>query len=168
MFAMQKTECDADHSFVIVHVLAADFCILAVVFFAKSRSVDGFETSASRLGEAPLMDKSDPAGRAPGNISHVVGFFRARWWGEAPLDRLFWRDMLLVGTAISVASSALALVLLGLKLPLWLVLAAHVLPVPYNIFLTIAVWRTAEKTGGFKAQLMMLGSALWLIATVIV
>ncbi|WP_217578855.1 hypothetical protein [Mesorhizobium sp. GbtcB19] len=97
-----------------------------------------------------------------------TGFFRARWRGEAPLDRLFWRDMLLVGTAISIASSALALVLLGLKLPLWLVLAVHFLPVPYNIFLTIAVWRTAEKAGGFKAQLMMLGSALWLIAAAVV
>ncbi|RUU72023.1 hypothetical protein EOD04_00270 [Mesorhizobium sp. M2C.T.Ca.TU.009.01.2.1] len=97
----------------------------------------------------------------------MTGFFRARWRGKAPLDRLFWRDMLLVGTLISVASSALALILLGLKLPLGLVLAVHFLPVPYNIFLTIAVWRTAEKSGGLKAQLMMLGSALWLIATVV-
>ncbi|WP_292126395.1 hypothetical protein, partial [Mesorhizobium sp.] len=67
-----------------------------------------------------------------------------------------------------IASSGLALVLLGLKLPLWLVLTVHFLPVPYNIFLALAVWRTAETAGGFKAQLMMLGSALWLIATVVV
>lgn len=98
----------------------------------------------------------------------MTDFFRKRWRGEAPLDRLFWRDMLLVGTILNVVSSALALILLGLKLPLWLVLAVHFLPVPYNIFLTIAVWRTAEKSGGFKAQLTMLGSALWLIATVVV
>jgi len=43
----------------------------------------------------------------------------------------------------------------------------HFAPVPYNIFLTIAVWRTAE-TSGAKALLMMLGSALWLIASVVV
>ena len=98
----------------------------------------------------------------------MTDFFRTRWRGETPLDRLFWRDMLLVGTILNIASSALALILLGLKLPLWLVLAVHFLPVPYNIFLTIAVWRTAEKTGGFKAQLMMLGSAFWLIATAVV
>lgn len=84
-----------------------------------------------------------------------------------PLERLFWRDMLLVGTIISIASSVLALVLLGLKLPLWLVLTVHFLPVPYNIFLTLAVWRTAEKAVGANASLMMLGSALWLIATVV-
>ncbi|TRC85167.1 hypothetical protein FJV80_17115 [Mesorhizobium sp. WSM4310] len=97
----------------------------------------------------------------------MTDFFRTRWRGEAPLDRLFWRDMLLVGTILSIASSALALILLGLKLPLWLVLVVHFLPVPYNIFLTIAVWRTVEKGGGPKAQLMMLGAALWLIATVV-
>ncbi|MER8629189.1 hypothetical protein NKH55_05320 [Mesorhizobium opportunistum] len=96
----------------------------------------------------------------------IADFFRSRWLGQVPLDRLFWRDMLLVGTLINMASSALALVLLGLKLPLWLVLAVHFAPVPYNIFLTSAVWRTVES--GAKASLMLLGSALWLIATVVV
>jgi hypothetical protein len=97
-----------------------------------------------------------------------MDFFRSRWQGRVPLDRLFWRDMVLVATAINVASTGLALALLGLKLPLWLVLTAHFLPVPYNIFLTLAVWRMAEKANGFKAQMVMLGSALWLIATVVV
>ena len=49
-----------------------------------------------------------------------------------------------------------------------MVLAVHFAPVPYNIFLTLAVWRTAEKAGGAKASLMMLGSALWLILVVVV
>lgn len=94
-------------------------------------------------------------------------FFRLRWLGRVPIDRLFWRDMMLVGTGISIASSAAALILLGLKMPLGLVFAVHFAPVPYNIFLTISVWRTAEKAGA-KASLMLLGSALWLIATVVV
>jgi len=55
----------------------------------------------------------------------MTDFFRTRWRGETPLDRLFWRDMLLVGTILNIASSALALILLGLKLPLWLVLAVQ-------------------------------------------
>ena len=100
-------------------------------------------------------------------ISAIGSFFGSRWQGLVPLDRLFWRDMVVVGTVISIASSVLALILLGLKLPLWLVLVVHFAPVPYNIFLTFAVWRTAEKAGGAKASLMMLGSALWLIATVV-
>ncbi|MEI9423849.1 hypothetical protein O7A70_22020 [Mesorhizobium sp. Cs1299R1N1] len=98
----------------------------------------------------------------------IADFFRSRWLGEVPVDRLFWRDMMLVGTVINIASSAAALILLGLKMPLGLVLAVHFAPVPYNVFLTLAVWRTAEKAGGARASLFMLGSALWLIATIVV
>ncbi len=101
-------------------------------------------------------------------ISAVGSFFSSRWQGLVPLDRLFWRDMIVVGTAISIASSVAALILLGLKQPMAAVLATHFSPVPYNIFLTLAVWRTAEKAGGAKASAMMLGSALWLILTVVV
>jgi len=95
-------------------------------------------------------------------------FFGSRWQGLVPLDQLFWRDLAVIGTAINIASTVAALILLGLKLPLALVLAVHFSPVPYNIFLTLAVWRNAEKAGGAKASAMMLGSALWLILTAVV
>ncbi|MGX9573219.1 hypothetical protein [Mesorhizobium sp. f-mel] len=103
-----------------------------------------------------------------GEAGRAAGFFRSRWQGTAPLDRLFWRDLVLVGTAINTAVSVLALILLGLKLPLALVLAVHFAPVPYNFFLTFAVWRTAEKSGGVKASLMTLGAVLWLILVVVI
>ena len=102
-----------------------------------------------------------------GKADRAVGFFRARWQGGVPLDRLFWRDLLFVGTAINVASSIVALILLGLKTPLALVLAVHFAPVPYNLFLTFAVWRTAEKSGGAKASMITLGATLWLILVVV-
>jgi hypothetical protein len=98
----------------------------------------------------------------------VESFFRSRWQGLVPLDRLFWRDLVLVGTALNVASLVAAIILLGLKLPLALVLVVHFAPVPYNIFLTFAVWRTTEKANGAKASLMTLGATLWLILTVVV
>ncbi|TIX27118.1 hypothetical protein [Mesorhizobium sp.] len=98
----------------------------------------------------------------------VGSFFRSRWQGQVPLDRLFWRDLVLLGTALNVASLVAAIVLLGLKLPLTLVLAVHFAVVPYNIFLTFAVWRTTEKARGAKASLMTLGATLWLILTVVV
>lgn len=95
-------------------------------------------------------------------------FFRSRWQGRVPLDRLFWRDLALVGTALNVASAVAAIILLALKLPLVLVLAVHFALVPYNIFLTFAVWRTTERASGIKAPLMTLGATLWLILTVVV
>jgi hypothetical protein len=109
-----------------------------------------------------------PGGNEDGKTRREAGFFRSRWQGAVPLDRLFWYDLAAVGTAINIASSVAALILLGLKQPLALVLAVHFSPVPYNIFLTLAVWRTAEKSGGTKASMMMLGSALWLILTAVV
>ena len=81
-------------------------------------------------------------------------------------DQLFWRNLVLL-TAINIALSVVALILLGMKLSLAVVLAMHFAPVPYNIFLTFAVWRTG-KIGGAKASMMMLGSALWLILVVVV
>jgi hypothetical protein len=114
------------------------------------------------------MNAQEPFEGEDGKAGSAAGFFWSRWHGVVPLDRLFWRDLVLVGSAINVAASVLALILLGLKMPLALVLAVHFAPVPYNIFLTYAVWRTAEKAGGAKASLMMLGCVLWLILTVVV
>ncbi|WP_192182022.1 hypothetical protein [Mesorhizobium amorphae] len=114
------------------------------------------------------MSDPEPFAGEGGKAGRTLGFFRSRWQGLVPLDQLFWRDLVLVGTAINIALSVVALILLGMKLSLAVVLAVHFLPVPYNIFLTFAVWRTAEKSGGTKASLMMLGSALWLILVVVV
>jgi hypothetical protein len=97
----------------------------------------------------------------------ATGFFLARWRGLVPLDRLFWRDMLLIGTGISLASSALALALLGAKLPLALVLAVHLATLPYSVFLFIAVWRTAAAQPGLLASLAQLGATLWLLAVTV-
>jgi len=98
----------------------------------------------------------------------VSSFFRARWQGRVPLDRLFWRDLVLVGTLVSLAASAVALVLLGLKMPLGLVLAVHFASVPYSLFLTLTVWRTAEKSPGAKAWVMTLCATLWLVAMMVI
>jgi hypothetical protein len=101
----------------------------------------------------------------PGSLS---GFFRSRWRGEAPLATLFWRDMVLVATAISLGSTVVALAMLALDVPLAVVLATHFAPLPYNIFLFLAVWRTSGRIGGWTAQLAPLGAAAWLaVATVL-
>ncbi len=97
-----------------------------------------------------------------------VGFMAARWRGEIPLSLLFWRDMALVGTTINIISTLLAVALLGLDLPLPPVLATHFAPLPYNIFLFLAVWRTSGLAGGWRAQIAPLGAAVWLaVATLI-
>lgn len=93
-----------------------------------------------------------------------TGFFAARWQGRIPLPRLFWRDMVIVGSAINVATTVAALVVLGLKAPTAAALAVHFAPLPYNLFLFLAVWRTAEKRSLATAWIAQLGAAAWLIA----
>jgi hypothetical protein len=91
-----------------------------------------------------------------------AGFFAARWRGDVPLDRLFWRDMVVVGSLINLAATAAALLLLDVKVPLATALAVHLVPLPYNIFLLLSVWRTADANGGAFAPIAKAGAAIWL------
>ncbi|WP_394887634.1 hypothetical protein ACG873_22135 [Mesorhizobium sp. AaZ16] len=97
-----------------------------------------------------------------------MSFFASRWRGEAPLDRLFWRDMVLVGTLLNLLTTAAAILMLGLKAPMAAVLAVHFLPLPYNLFLFAAVWRTADATGNARAAFFRSGALLWLVAATVI
>ena len=76
--------------------------------------------------------------------------------------------MVLVGSMINLLTAAVALLLLGLKAPLAAVLTVHFGLVPYNLFLFIAVWRTADLVGGAKASMARTGAMAWLIATTVI
>lgn len=74
---------------------------------------------------------------------HVVA---RRWRGEVTLRRLFWRDMLLVGSGINGLASIAALALVALQLPMGLAVALHLSPLPFNAFLLAALWRHPQRT----------------------
>lgn len=97
-----------------------------------------------------------------------MSFFASRWRGEAPLDRLFWRDMVLFGTILNLITTAAAILLLGLKAPMAAVLAVHFSPLPYNIFLFASVWRTADAAGIAKAAFFKSAALIWLVAATII
>ncbi len=96
-------------------------------------------------------------------VSGPFGFFLRRWRRQVPLDLLFWRDMLLIGTALNIATSVASLVALGLKADLATAMLIFLSPLPYNIFLLAAVWRTAELIEPKKAASVRVGAALWLV-----
>jgi hypothetical protein len=91
----------------------------------------------------------------------IAGFFGSRWRCEVPLQTLFWRDMAVVGTLINLATTGLAVALLAMKMPLGVWASIHFLPMPYNLFLVIAVWRTAETQRG--TAFVQAGAAFWLL-----
>jgi hypothetical protein len=70
-----------------------------------------------------------------------AGFFSARWRAQVPMRVLFWRDMVLVGTLINLLFTGVALAIAASDLPIALAAAVHFAPLPYNLFLVVAVWR---------------------------
>lgn len=95
-------------------------------------------------------------------------FFASRWRGEVPLERLFWRDMVLVGTTVNLMTTAAALVLLGLKASLVTVLVVHFAPIPYNVFLVSSIWRMTDSAGDAKAAFFRSAAVLWLVAATLI
>lgn len=96
------------------------------------------------------------------------GFFLSRWRGLIPLDRLFWWDMIVVASGINIAAAAVALMLLGMKAPLMAALTVHFAPVPYNVFLFLAIWRTAGTVPGFLSSLAQIVAACWLMLATLI
>lgn len=75
----------------------------------------------------------------------MTAFFARRWRGEIPLRVLLWRDMLAVGSVINLLASFAALALAALHMDLRLAFAVHLAPMPYNLFLVIALWRSPQR-----------------------
>jgi hypothetical protein len=123
-----------------------------------------------RMGDCAGQDQPRSAGivSETGTAEAGAGFFLPRWRGLVPLDRLFWRDMVVLATGINLATSAAALAMLGAKLPLAAALAVHFAPMPYNLFLFLCVWRTAAAKPGPIASLAPVFAAVWLVLATLV
>ena len=72
-----------------------------------------------------------------------TGYFTTRWNGQVPPGTLVWRDMLVVGTLVNAMTGLVSLILLarGVHSGAWA--ALHLILLPYNLFLLLAIWRTA-------------------------
>ena len=97
------------------------------------------------------------------NSAQSDGYFQRRWRGQVAWQRLFWRDMLAAGTVLNLAVSFGALALLALGAPGAVAAALHFAPVPYNLFLFLALWRLAQR----PAPVVAAGLA-WLVAVTLV
>jgi hypothetical protein len=91
----------------------------------------------------------------------MTSFLQTRMRGEAPLETVFWRDMLAVGTVVNLAATVAAFALFAAEYPAWLGLAVNFLPLPWNLFLFVAVWRSAEREGGPSATTAKVVGVLW-------
>lgn len=76
---------------------------------------------------------------------------------------LFWRDMLGVGTTLNVLATFGALMLASQGAPGWLAALLHFAPLPYNVFLFVAIQRVRPRSGTAVSLALF-----WLIVVTIV
>ena len=88
----------------------------------------------------------------------MAGYLSRRWRGEAPLSRLYWRDMLAVGSFFNLLTGFIALMLLAKGVDSVVAATVHFVMLPYNVFLVLALWRTPQ-----RSQFMAWTAVLWLV-----
>jgi hypothetical protein len=97
----------------------------------------------------------------------VKSFVLSRWHGQVPLGTVFWRDMLLAGTALNIVTSPTTILLIALDQGTVIAVAVHFSPLPWNVFLFVSVWRSAEYAGQFDALVARSGAAVWFLAATV-
>lgn len=107
-----------------------------------------------------LRSASAPAG--------VAGHFSRLWLGRPSLSRIFWNDMLLVGTSISLTATLLGYLTLAADAPAAVSLAISLSPLPYNLLLVTAVWRSAAATMSDWAWPARAAAGAWLLVATMV
>lgn len=99
-----------------------------------------------------------------GRGSAAVAGLRARWRGELPLGLVFWNDMLLLGTAINAAATLGAMLLLASDAATALAVVVFFAPLPANVFLLVAVWRSAGAAPPATAAAARTAAFVWFLA----
>jgi hypothetical protein len=87
------------------------------------------------------------------------------WNGELGLGRTFWEFTILYGSLANLLTTLAALAALAADLPVVLVIALFLLPLPYNILVVVAVWRSAARYQGDRtwATLARLAVLVWVV-----
>jgi hypothetical protein len=88
------------------------------------------------------------------------------WRGEIPLARAFWTYAIVYGGILNLLATAGAFALIADDAATPWVLVAYFLPVPYNVFVVIAVWRSAARYEGAQhwAELARIVIVVWVMA----
>ncbi len=113
---------------------------------------------------SPASATEGDAYRGPTWLVRRAGYFRLRWSGKVPLAKVFWNDMVLVGTIVNVITTLLAMVLFIADALIILVVMTFFSPIPFNIFLFVSVWRSADSATGTNACVARIAALAWFFA----
>lgn len=73
---------------------------------------------------------------------------RRLWAGEVPLGRVFWSYAIGLGSLLSVLATLAAMAALTVDGAELIGLGLYALPIPYNVLMVVAVWRSADAYAG--------------------
>ena len=70
------------------------------------------------------------------------------WRGEETLARTFWEYAIVYGTLANAILTIATLASVVANAPVWTIALLSVFTIPYNVFIAIAVWRSAARYQG--------------------
>ena len=101
-----------------------------------------------------------------GSRHRTIELVKRLWAGQVPLGQAFWHYAVGYGLLINLVTSLAFLALIARDANTTLIALAFALPLPYNVIVTVAVWRSANFYPGPKtwADLARVGTVIWMIA----
>ena len=78
----------------------------------------------------------------------MTAYLAKLWRGEVGLAQTFWEYAILYGTLVNLITTGASFAVIASDGPAWIALALFLLPIPYNAFVVVAVWRSAARHGG--------------------
>jgi hypothetical protein len=85
----------------------------------------------------------------------MSGHVKDLWHGRIPLSRAFWEYAIIYGSVAALITTLLSLAAFANGWPVALGLAIHFLTTPYNLFMIVAVWRSASRYQGAPVWAML-------------
>ena len=95
-------------------------------------------------------------------------YFLTRWHGSIPLPRLLWRDTVAIGTLINLIAVLASVIAWDQGVGTAAAAAIFFSPLPYNLFLLFAVWRTSERVAEPGRIIARVVAALWMFVVTVV
>jgi hypothetical protein len=91
----------------------------------------------------------------------MLAIMRRYLAGEVPLARIFFHDMLLIGTMVNIVTGLATLAAFSLDFPIWAAIAIFLSPLPYNTILCLSVWRSAAREETRWSGIARLATMIW-------
>ena len=118
------------------------------------------------MGEAPTATPEAP--RRISLVRQFAGYFVSLWRADFPLPRVFWTDMIVIGSMVNIVGTAAAMLLFVSGAPIAIGVFVHFAPVPYNVLLFLSVWQAAAREASTWSFLAQVAGLIWLITAIVV